>query len=81
MPAWLVSVILNWAVPLAIKFGVPWLITKFPWLPQNLSDIIQNLVDEINGHKQQYRGLVKESKAKAREQFATVAVAPDIKRT
>jgi hypothetical protein len=46
MPNWLINILID----LALKVGVPYLLKLFPWLPQNLMDIIQNFIDDIKGH-------------------------------
>lgn len=76
MPGWLIMILVN----LALKFGVPWLLKKFPWLPPNIAEIIEDLVGKVKGAKATKKEAYKEAKRKIRECQGT-ACAPQVKET
>ena len=43
--------ILNWIISLAIKFGMAWLLKKFPWLPDYVVKAIEDLLEELKSAK------------------------------
>ena len=52
MPAWLINLLVTFAV----KFGLPWLLDllakKFPWLPAEVTAAIKELVEKLTGAKE-----------------------------
>lgn len=48
MPGWLISLLAT----LAIKFGIPWIIKKWPGIPQQVIDIINELLSKLNDPNQ-----------------------------
>ena len=63
MPAWLIQLLIT----LAINFGLPWLLKKFPWIPPEVRKIIEDLINKLKDHKEQKEVLVSEAKQKVRE--------------
>lgn len=47
MPSWILQILLNVILPMAIKLGVPQLVALIPKLPQAVQDIINELVAAI----------------------------------
>lgn len=43
MPVWLINILVN----IAIKVGLPWVVQKFPKLPQEIVDIISELLEQL----------------------------------
>lgn len=43
MPTWLINII----VTLAVKVGLPWVVQKFPKMPQEIIDIISQLLEQL----------------------------------
>jgi hypothetical protein len=82
MPAWL----LNLLIKLAIDFGLPFLLKKFPWIPGEVKQIIEELlaqIKEANGQKAEVRRVKVEAKREAKRkirEFATVGYATDLKK-
>ena len=68
MPTWLLPII-NWLIGLAIQYGIPWLVAKFPWLPANISKILQDLVDALEGHKATGQELKDQAKARIKSEL------------
>lgn len=58
MPFWL-TIIIN----LALRFGVPWLLKKFPFLPPNIREIIEKLIGDLDVKKAEKKELVAKAKA------------------
>lgn len=44
MPGWLINII----VTLAVKVGLPWVIKKFPGIPQEIIAIIAQLINDLS---------------------------------
>lgn len=65
MPAWLIQIL----VGIALRFGIPYLLKKFPWLPQNLKEIIEQLIAEITEGKQKIKTAKTSAKRKLEECF------------
>jgi hypothetical protein len=42
----MLKLILGWVIPLAIRFGVEWVIGKFPGIPEWVKDVLRRLEDE-----------------------------------
>lgn len=38
--------ILNLILPIVLKFGLPWLISKFPWIPPSWDAVITNFLQQ-----------------------------------
>lgn len=72
MPSWLVSLLLNVLLPMAIKLGVPQLVALIPKLPEEIQQIIKTLADAISNHKS-------EAISKSKD-LAVVGLAPRIKK-
>jgi len=70
MPAWLLKILVDYLLPFAVQFGVPWLISKFPWLPSSVAQVLNDLIEKIkkaNGDKKEAIALAKsEAKLKLR---------------
>ena len=47
MPAWIPPWLVKYLLNLAVSYGVPWLLTKLPWLPKDIGDVLSKLIDEI----------------------------------
>jgi len=47
IPVWL----LNLIIQVAIKVGLPWVITKFPKIPSEVVAIIEQLIKDLNNTK------------------------------
>lgn len=47
MPSWLVTIIINYILPLAVKLGIPMLLKKFPNLPPEIQQIIEDLIKHL----------------------------------
>ncbi len=58
MPFWLV-ILIN----MALRFGVPWLLKRFPFLPPNIREIIEKLIGDLDVKKAEKRDLVAKAKA------------------
>lgn len=61
MPVWLIQILIT----LAIKFGLPWILKKFPSIPPEVIKIIEELIQKLEGHKEEQKALVAEAKKKA----------------
>lgn len=44
MPGWLINII----VTIAVKVGLPWVIKKFPGIPQEILAVIVQLIEDLN---------------------------------
>lgn len=77
MPSWLVSILVNVLLPMAIKLGVPQLVGLLPKLPQSVQDIIKQLADAIEGHSQARSEMVVKAKQDIRDAFD--GLKPEIK--
>jgi len=62
MPAWLIQLL----VSLAIKFGIPWLVTKLPWIPTEVVSIINELLENLKDPKVSDSAAKKMAKAQIR---------------
>lgn len=76
MPAWLPVWLIDFLISLALRFGIPWLLLQFPWLPKNLQAILQELVDKIQGHKQAIQIVRGKMLATAKERIKTECLGP-----
>lgn len=63
MPAWLISFLIS----IAIKFGMPWVLKKFPWVPMEVVTLIEELLEKLKIHKQEKVELIRTTKEKAKE--------------
>lgn len=61
--SWLWTLLLN----LALKFGVPWVLAKFPWIPPALREILERLIGTVSQVQQTKKEAVKLAKAEWRE--------------
>lgn len=73
MPFWVLILI-----RLAIKLGLPWLITKFPWIPKEIIAIIEKLIGEIKTAKYEQKNTVRAAKRRALDRCAGVACPTDL---
>lgn len=78
MPGWLVTILLNVVLPMAIKLGVPQLVALIPKLPQEVQDIIKALADAISNHNQEVAIHKANAIAKIKD-LAVTGLAPEIK--
>lgn len=60
MPAWLIQLIIT----LAVKFGLPWILKKFPGIPPEVMKVIEELLGNLATHKEEKAKLVAEAKEK-----------------
>lgn len=65
MPAFLLDLLIS----LALKFGVPWLLSKFPFLPSNLKDILQQLIDDVKKSKDEHKEAVADARSEAKSRI------------
>lgn len=75
MPAWLISFLIS----LAVKFGVPFLLSKMPWIPDEVKKIIEDLIGKLAGHKAERTDLVQQAKKDIQKACEGVACKPDLK--
>lgn len=63
MPAWLIQII----VTLAIKFGIPFILKRFPGIPPEVIKIIEDLISKLTQHSEQKSIIVGQAKADLRK--------------
>lgn len=63
MPVWLINILIS----LAIKFGVPWLMAKFPLISPAVQQIIDGLLSDLQSHSQQKAQIVSGAKEQIRK--------------
>lgn len=61
MPAIIVQILIT----LALKFGLPWILTKFPGIPASVIQIIEKLIEDLQNHKMAKKELLDQAKEKA----------------
>lgn len=63
MPAWLIKIV----VGLAVKYGMGWLMKRFPWIPDDVKAIIEQLVGELQKHQTAKVCMINDAQAKIAE--------------
>lgn len=62
MPIWLIQLI----VTLAVKFGVPFILKRFPSIPAEVIKIIEELIAKLTDQKAEKQVLIAEAKQKVK---------------
>lgn len=66
MPFW-VSIL----VTLALKFGLPWLLKRFPWIPVEVREIVEDAVKKVNELKRAKEEAIQGARERAKECYGT----------
>ncbi len=50
---------------IALNFGLPFLLSKFPWLPASIAQVLTDLVEQLKKVKKDQKAAVRLAKAEA----------------
>jgi hypothetical protein len=75
MGGWLISLIISFA----LRFGLAWLVKRFPWLPPGVVEILEELLTNLKMKKMEKKQAVREAKAKIKKVCTGTACPTELK--
>lgn len=74
MPVWMINLLIS----LAVKWGLPWLLAKFPLLPPWLEQIIEKIIEDLKQENADKKQIIKEAHNQVRQACSGSACPTDL---